>query len=59
MKKIIYTSVKWFLRISGVAGILGGLLYYLGAFKEEKSPLLNIILGVIFIALTLGDYARK
>jgi len=50
MKRVISVIVKWFFRVSGAVGILSGILYYLGVWKWVKSPLANIILGLIFLS---------
>ena len=50
MGRVVSSIVKWFFRISGAAGLLSGILYYLGVWKWVKSPLENIILGFIFLS---------
>ena len=50
MGRVISLILKWLFRISGAVGLVSGILYYVGVWKWVKSPLENILLGLIFLS---------
>jgi len=53
MKKIANNLFKWFIRLSGIAGLVTGISYYLIPSTRDAfhHPLENIILGTSFLVI--------
>lgn len=61
MKKVITFCITWFLRISGVAGLIVCISYYAAPSTRDtfNHPIENLILGILCLVGSGGSVFKK